>query len=123
IPVTLIEEEGQVCQHVRAGGFHPPSIDMMEECGLAARMKEVGYKFPRFHFMDRMTGQDAYLDMGCLASDTQYPWDLLALQPVLTSCAYDMLVEGDYDIEFRFNTRVERVEQDGETVTVHITGP
>jgi len=123
IPVTLIEEEGQVCQHVRAGGFHPPSVDMMEDCGLAARMKEVGYKFSRFHFMDRMTGQDVYLDMDCLKNDTRNPWDLLALQPVLTNCAYDMLVEGDYDIEFRFNTRVERMEQDGDRVTVHVIGP
>ena len=123
IPITLIEEEPQVCQHIRAGGFHPPSVDMMEECGLAARMKEVGYKFSRFHFMDRMTGQDVYLDMDCLKNDTQNPWDLLALQPVLTNCAYDLLVESGYDVEFRFNTRVENVTQDGDTVSVTVRGP
>ena len=33
------------------------------------------------------------------------------------------IIEGKYDIEFRFNTRVEKVEQDGDKATVHITGP
>lgn len=123
IPLTLIEQESEVCQHIRAGGFHPPSLDMMEECGLTARMKEVGYVFPKFHFMDRLTGQDVYLDMGCLEKDSNNPYDLLALQPVLTNCAYDMLIEGNHDIEFRFNTRVDNVEQDDDQVKVHITGP
>jgi len=123
IPVTVLEEEGHVNRHRRAGGFHPPTVDMMEESGLAARMKEIGYKFQNFHFVDRLTGMDVILNTDVLKNDTQNPWDLLAFQEVLTNCGYELLTEEKRDVEFRFNHRITDVVQKDDSVLVTCEAP
>lgn len=123
IPVTILEQEETVCLHMRAGGFHPPSVDMMEESGLAGRMKEVGILFQKFHFTDRLTGMDVILDTGVLENDTRNPWDLLCCQQVLTRSAYELLQENGADVEFRFQHSVRNVVQSGDKVIVTCETP
>ena len=46
IPVTVFEAEADLTIDLRAGSFHPPSMEIMAPVGLTQKMHEVGIEVP-----------------------------------------------------------------------------
>lgn len=122
IPVSVFEMEPEPPLDLRAGTFHPPSLEIMEPTGLTARLLEMGIKVPRWQFRDLHEGVVAEFDLGVLKDDTPYPYRLHCEQHKLTRAAYDMYKDAD-GIELNYAHKVVAVEQDADGVTVGVETP
>ena len=48
IGVTVLEAEADLTVDLRAGTFHPPTLEMLAPYGVTAKMLETGIKVPRW---------------------------------------------------------------------------
>jgi 3-(3-hydroxy-phenyl)propionate hydroxylase len=76
IPVTLLERERGVQIDYRASTFHPPTLDLLEECGAEAALMRMGLVARVSQFRDRRRGKIAEFDFGKLKNDTRHPYRL-----------------------------------------------
>ncbi|MCL4800030.1 MAG: FAD-dependent monooxygenase [Burkholderiales bacterium] len=88
IPVTLIEREAGVQPDYRASTFHPPTLDLLEECGAEAALLRMGLVAPVSQFRDRRRGKIAEFDFSALARDTRHPYRLQCEQFKLVDWLY-----------------------------------
>lgn len=123
VPVTLLEAQQQVSTESRASTFHPPTLEMLDDLGVADELVAIGLPSPRFQQRDRETGVIAEFDLGLLADETRFPFRLQCEQSVLTPIELRHLqrLEG---AEVRFGHRVIGVgsAEDG-SVLVDVQGP
>src|SRR5262245_66477084 len=59
VPVTLLEREAGVQLDYRASTFHPPTLDLLEECGAEAALARMALKCPGRQLGDPQTGKSA----------------------------------------------------------------
>ena len=111
IPVTLLERDPGVQLDYRASTFHPPTLDLLEECGAEAALLRMGLKCEVSQFRDRQKGKIAEFDLRVLRNDTRHPYRLQCEQFKLVDWLYGELrrIPG---VELLFNTSVS-------SVTVH----
>jgi 2-polyprenyl-6-methoxyphenol hydroxylase-like FAD-dependent oxidoreductase len=76
VPVLVIEASLSPSTQSRASTFHPPTLELLNELGVADALISMGLKAEITQFRDRKTGPVANLDMGVLANDTPYPFRL-----------------------------------------------
>ena len=91
IPVTVFEAEADLTIDLRAGSFHPPSMEIMAPVGLTQKMHEVGIEVPLWQFRDLHDGIVSEIDLNLLKNDTPYPYRLHIEQHRATRMAYDLL--------------------------------
>jgi len=121
IPVTLLEREAGVQLDYRASTFHPPTLDLLEECGAEAALLRMGLKCEVSQFRDREKGKIAEFDLGALRKDTRHPYRLQCEQFKLVEWLYQELgrIPG---VEMHFNSTVTGVTEREDWVAVHIDG-
>jgi 3-(3-hydroxy-phenyl)propionate hydroxylase len=117
IPVVLLEGEPALTKDLRAGSFHPPTLEMMAPFGITAKMHETGLKVPRWQIRNKPGDLVAEFDLGLLADVTPYPYRLHLEQHRLTPIQLDIL-RRDRDVEIHFGHAVKSFTQDGDGVTV-----
>lgn len=116
IPVTLVETEAKIGNELRASTVHPPTLDMMEEFGIAGDIVEQGLKAPTWQFRDRKTGPVATFDLGVLTEeDTNHPYRVQCEQWKICHLLYDRIKEMPA-ADLRFGHTALGVEQDGDGV-------
>src|SRR5579862_6265773 len=91
IPVVVLEAEPALTLDLRAGTFHPPTLEMMAPYGITARMHETGLTVRRWQIRDKRGEQVAEFDLGLLADVTPYPYRLHLEQHRLTPIQLDIL--------------------------------
>lgn len=116
VPVTVLEREPALPEDLRAGTFHPPSLELMEPLGLTDYLLREGIRVPLWQFRDLHDGIVAEFDLGVLKDDTRYPFRLHCEQWKLTFEAARLLQKRP-GIEFRFGHEVMGLRQDADTVT------
>jgi 3-(3-hydroxy-phenyl)propionate hydroxylase len=118
IPVTLLEREAGVQLDYRASTFHPPTLDLLEECGAEAALLRMGLKCEVSQFRDREKGKIAEFDLGVLRKDTRHPYRLQCEQFKLVDWLYGELrrIPG---VELHFEKTVTHVEPGEDGVAVH----
>ena len=122
IPVTVFESFGELAIDLRAGSYHPPTLEMLAPYGVTARMHETAVIVPRWQIRDRNEGVLVEFDLSLLKDDTPYPYRLHLEQHKLTPILLDECRKrGLFDI--RFATAVRGLRQDGDGVTVTVDGP
>ena len=84
IPVLLLEREPALPRDLRASTFHPPSLEMLNDLGVAAPMIARGLVVDRYQYRDRRTGEVAEFDMSLIAAETLFPFRLQLEQYELT---------------------------------------
>ena len=84
VPVTVLETEPSTTLDLRAGTFHPPTLEMLQPEGVADAMLEVGIKVRHWQSRDREYGLIAQWDLDLLKNDTPYPFRLHLEQHRLT---------------------------------------
>jgi len=91
IPVTVIEAEPELTIDLRAGTFHPPTLEMLAPIGVTDAMMEIGIQVPKWQSRDLEEGLIVEWDMDILGNDTKYPFRLHLEQHRLTPILFKML--------------------------------
>ena len=108
LPVTVFEKEAGVVVDYRASTIHPPTLDLLEECGAAEAMIGMGLVCPVWQFRDREQGRIAEFDLSVLAGDTRHPYRLQCEQFKLVGWLYDRLAEHDGEAALQVRARGDR---------------
>jgi len=119
IPVVVCEAEASLTHDLRAGSFHPPTLEMMAPYGVTARMRETGLRVRHWQIRDKRGEYIAEFDLGLLDGVTTYPYRLHLEQHRLTPIQLD-IITAETDAEIRFGHRVLGFTQDSDGVRVTI---
>jgi 3-(3-hydroxy-phenyl)propionate hydroxylase len=123
IPVTIVEQERDLPDDLRASTFHPPTLDMLGRFpGVVERLIAQGLICPTWQFRDRRDGVIATFEMERLKDDTAHPYRLQCEQWRLTRMLRDILVEHP-DVTFLYDAKATDLAQDGDGVTLTIERP
>jgi 3-(3-hydroxy-phenyl)propionate hydroxylase len=121
VPVVLLEAEPGLTRDLRAGSYHPPTLEMLAPLGVTERMHLHGIKVPRWQIRDRLEGVVAEFDLGLLADETPYPYRLHLEQHRLTPILLERIRESAPSVEVRFGCAVRRIAEDEQGATVWFT--
>jgi len=118
IPVTVLERESGVQLDYRASTFHPPTLDLLEECGATAALLRMGLIARVSQFRDRRAGRIAQFDLSALARDTRHPYRLQCEQFKLVDWLYGELRRTP-GVELLFEHELVGLDDD----QAHVKGP
>ncbi|HEX9194023.1 MAG TPA: FAD-dependent monooxygenase [Burkholderiales bacterium] len=117
VSVLVLEAEPNLTIDLRAGTYHPPSLEMMAPYGITDEMHKTAIKVPRWQIRDRKEGVVVEWDVGEIADLTPYPYRLHLEQHRLTPIIFDKLKRCE-NAEVRFSHDVADVSQSADEVTV-----
>jgi len=117
VPCVLFDANPEPPEDLRASTFHPPTLDMLDEYGLAQPLVEQGLQVPHWQIRIHETGERALFDLSVLKDDTAHPYRLQCEQFRLSRLLAERL-KGAAHADVRFGWRVEAVEQDEDGVRV-----
>jgi 3-(3-hydroxy-phenyl)propionate hydroxylase len=120
IPVTLVEAEPELTHDLRAGSYHPPTIEMLTQLGIGDAMHATGIKVPHWQIRDRLEGVVADFDLGLLADVTPFPYRLHLEQHRLTPLLLDRIKAAAPSVDIRFSAPVADVTQDETGAEFHL---
>ena len=110
VDVMVVESEPTLTHDMRAGSFHPPTLEMLEPLGVTPLMLAAGIKVPRWQIRDRRDGVVVEWDLGLLEGETPYCFRLHLEQHRLTPMVLALL-RRQAKAEVHFSTRFVRAEQ------------
>jgi 3-(3-hydroxy-phenyl)propionate hydroxylase len=122
VPVLVLEAEAGLTHDLRAGTYHPPSLEMMAPYGITDEMHRTAIKVPRWQIRDRREGVIVEWDVGLIKDLTPYPYRLHLEQHRLTPIIKAKLDECP-NVEVRFSHEVTDFSQTAESVVVTAETP
>lgn len=122
IPCLVLEAEAALTHDLRAGAFHPPTVEMLSELGVGRDMLARGIKVPVWQIRDRLEGVVAEFDLSVLCDVTRFPYRLHLEQHRLTPLLLERIRQATPSVTVQFGTAVERMFQDADGVTVRAAG-
>jgi len=123
IPVLLLESSAERARDLRASTWHPPTLDMIEELGLAAPLVARGLVTPTWQVRMHPSGERAVFDLGLLAGDTRHPYRLQCEQQVYCELLEARLPEIGAGCTLKRGTTVTGVRQSSDHVVVEASEP
>ncbi len=117
IPVLVLEANPELFMDLRAGSFHPPTLEVLEPLGVTAKLHELGICVHRWQLRDRTEGVIGTFELSLLADETPYPYRLHCEQHKLTPLVFEMLAPMPH-VDIRFSHRVAEVVQAADRVVV-----
>jgi 3-(3-hydroxy-phenyl)propionate hydroxylase len=102
VPVTVFEQEAAPVTDQRAASIHPPTLELLDELGVAQTIIPLGLKSPSYRFHDRVARSViAEFDLGRMRDEFRFPYELQYEQYKLTaSIAAAHADAGDFDVRF-----------------------
>jgi 3-(3-hydroxy-phenyl)propionate hydroxylase len=122
VPVTVLESEPGLTYDLRAGTYHPPSLEIMAPYGITDEMHQTAIKVPRWQMRDRKLGLIVEWDLTEISDLTPYPYRLHFEQHKLTPLLLSRLIKFPH-AKVIFSHAVNKVEQTAEKVMVTTTTP
>ena len=122
IAVLVLEAEPALTIDLRAGTFHPPSLEILARHGVAQEMLQTAIKVPRWQIRDKKEGVIAEWDLGEIGDLTPYPYRLHIEQHRVTPMLYRRLTEIPH-ARVLFSHPVADVEQRADGVVVTAKAP
>jgi 3-(3-hydroxy-phenyl)propionate hydroxylase len=119
IPVIVLEGEPTLAHDLRAGTFHPPTLELMAPYGITARMHETGLQVRQWQIRDLRGEFVAQFDLGRIADVTPYPYRLHLEQHRLTPIQLDIL-RRETDADVRFGHQLTGFVQHADRVDVEV---
>jgi 3-(3-hydroxy-phenyl)propionate hydroxylase len=120
IEVVLLEAAHEIPTDLRAGTFHPPTVEMLDRLSIGSEMLAEGIKVPEWQIRDRRTGVVAQFDLGLIADETPYPFRLHCEQHKLSRIAFKALSRFP-NARVLFGHRCTGFTQDADGVTVQVS--
>ena len=122
VACVVIESEPHLTKDLRAGTFHPPTLEMLDQVGVTSAMLSLGIRVPRWQSCDMSYGLVAEWDLGLLKDDTPYPFRLHLEQHRLTPILLEALKAFSH-VQVLFNHRFESLTQSANHVEVKLQTP
>jgi 3-(3-hydroxy-phenyl)propionate hydroxylase len=122
VPVIVIEHEPALTTDLRAGSFHPPTLEALAVLGITEKFLQIGIRVPRWQIRDRRTGVVAEFDLGLIADVTPYPYRFHCEQFKLTPLLLEALLKHPH-ASVRFSTTFETLRQTDDEVIATVSGP
>jgi 3-(3-hydroxy-phenyl)propionate hydroxylase len=122
IPVTVFEAATEMSKESRASTFHPSTLDMLDDLGIADELIATGLIAPRLQYRSRRDGVIAAFDFAAIADVTRHPFRLQSEQHNLTRII-DRRLRADPNYRIEFGKRVCTASQDGEGISVTLATP
>jgi 3-(3-hydroxy-phenyl)propionate hydroxylase len=120
---VIICEAGADCaQDLRASTFHPPTLEMLDELGVADDIIDYGLKAPTYHFRERQSQQVIEFDLTDISDVTRFPFRIQCEQHVMARMLAKRLEEHP-NATVLFSHRANSFEQDELGVTVAVETP
>jgi 3-(3-hydroxy-phenyl)propionate hydroxylase len=119
VPVVLLESATEIPHDLRAGTFHPPTVEMLDRLSIGSELLAQGIKVPEWQIRDRRTGVVAQFDLGMIADQTPYPFRLHCEQHKLSEIAFRALSRHS-NARVLFGHRCTGFTQDADGVTVKV---
>jgi 3-(3-hydroxy-phenyl)propionate hydroxylase len=121
VKVLVCERETELAIDLRAGSYHPPTLEMLSRYGVTDRMHETGVVVPHWQIRDREEGVLVEFDLGLLKDETAFPYRLHLEQHKLTPMLLDACRAFPH-FDIAFGTSVTGLTQDADGVTVQTAG-
>lgn len=121
VKVIVCEAEASCALDLRASTFHAPTIEMLDELGVAPALLARGLKAPVYQMRERRTGEKLAFDLTEIADRTRFPFRLQCEQHYMASVVAERLNALD-NAEVRFRHRVVHAEQIGDEVVATVEG-
>jgi len=120
VPFIALETLHEPFMDQRAASHHPPTVEMLDQLGLAERMLADGLKSPVYRFHDRVTHDVvAQFDLGDLADEIEFPFVLQYEQYKLVRLV--LALHGDKpEFDVRFSHTVTGISQFDDHVDVAV---
>ncbi len=122
IAVLVLEAHDGLYFDLRAGSFHPPTLEVLEPLGLTAKLHETGIRVHKWQLRDRTVGVIGIFELSLLSDETPYPYRLHLEQHKLTPLVMEMLRDHPH-AQVKFSRGVTSVAQTGEGIIVTADGP
>jgi 3-(3-hydroxy-phenyl)propionate hydroxylase len=122
IEVVICETGLDCAQDLRASTFHPPTLEMLDEIGVADDIIRQGLKAPVYHWRERETGAILDFDFSEIADRTRYPFRIQCEQFYLARKLANRLADHP-NADPRFNHRLVWFDQNETGVTVAMETP
>jgi 3-(3-hydroxy-phenyl)propionate hydroxylase len=122
VSVLVLEAEPALALDLRAGTYHPPSLELMAPYGVTDEMHKTAIKVPHWQIRDRREGVIVEWDLGEIADLTPYPYRLHLEQHRLTPIILAKLRECP-QARVLFSHRVSEFSQTADEVTVTAETP
>jgi 3-(3-hydroxy-phenyl)propionate hydroxylase len=74
VDVVVLEAEPALPRDLRAGSFHPPTMEMLDSIGVGQDFLAMAYRVPRWQIRGRQEGVIVEWDLSLIADMTPYPW-------------------------------------------------
>src|SRR2546425_4679132 len=122
VSVLVLEAEPGLSFDLRAGTYHPPSLEMMAPYGITEEMHKTAIKVPRWQIRDRREGVIVEWDVTEIGDLTPYPYRLHLEQHRLTPIILSKLREYP-NARVCFSHKVTDLSQTADQVTVIAATP
>lgn len=123
IEAVVLEATAECAQDMRASTFHPPTLEMIDNIGIADDLIKKGLKAPTYRHRDRRTGEYIEFDFSELADVTKFPFRLQCEQFKMAELLAEKLQHHERaDVWFQhrvlnFNAHEDHVDINIETST------
>ena len=121
VAVTVVESEPKLPHDLRAGTFHPPTMQMLEELGIVPQFLAIGIRVPHWQIRGRREGVIVEWDLGLIADETPYPFRFHCEQFRLTPLLLRRFEELGGTV--RFSHSFLDAVQDADGVTARVETP
>lgn len=122
ISVLVLEAEPGLTIDLRAGTYHPPSLEMMAPYGITDEMHKTAIKVPRWQIRDKQEGVIVEWDISLIKDLTPYPYRLHLEQHRLTPIIHAKLKQCP-SAEVRFTHELTGFTQTADRVAVTAKTP
>ena len=119
IPVTLIEACDSLPEDLRASTFHSPTLEMLDDLGVAGKIIEQGLICPIWQQRDARDNWSVEWDLGILKEDTNHPYRIQCEQFKLTRVIVAELAKMK-NVEILFSVKAVSADQDEQGVTLKV---
>lgn len=119
VKVLLLEQREFLGSERRATTFHPPTLEMLNDLGLADTLVDEGIVCTSYQFRDAKKGLIVDLDFDVLEGETPYPFRLQVEQSRLTRLALQHLESHPFATVVS-SSPVSRIEKVENGVVVHV---
>src|SRR5262249_7092409 len=121
VAVIVLESEAKLPRDLRAGSFHPPTVEMCGPLGIAEELLSLGYKVSRWQIRDK---RDVIVqwDLGLIADETPYPFRLHVEQYKLTPLLLRRFQQIGGEVRFAHRFVDATQDTDGVTITAETPG-
>jgi 3-(3-hydroxy-phenyl)propionate hydroxylase len=123
VPVLLLEATQERARDLRASTWHPPTLDMIHELGLAEPLIARGLVTPTWQVRMHPSGERAVFDLGVLAGETRHPYRLQCEQQVYCELLEERLQELRGACPLRRGVTVSGVRQSDTGAVVEASDP